>query len=374
MTPQFIAWLKRLSHCYKPIIPVMKINKIILGLVLLSFSLGVVTYNHVQNLSSQVLIDHGRFTVKKGETFQSVATRLAYGANPTTLGNYRVKLFGSLNSELTNVKSGVYEFNDVNTVGEALDKINKGLVVYSQVLLIPGQTWKQWNATFAASKDYKNDLAGLDTSAVISKIGLKPIAGDEKFNNLEGYFFPDTYHIGSNGDVSSALKVANDTLNKELQAAWEARDKNQVKLNSPYELLIMASLIEKEKGNNEEASLIASVFYNRIAKGMLLQTDPTVIYGLGDKYKGNLTRKDLETPTPYNTYTNKGLPPTPIAMVTKNSLWAAAQPATSDFYYFVAVYGESRHNFSRNLDEHNKRVQEYVRAYRTAQSKLNSKK
>ena len=152
-------------------------------------------------------------------------------------------------------------------------------------------------------------------------------------------------------------------MKKALDKAWNERDEN-LPLANPYEMLILASIVEKETGIAEERAKVASVFVNRLKVKMKLQTDPTVIYGMGENYNGNIRKKDLETPTPYNTYMIDGLPPTPIAMPSESALQAVAHPENTDFYYFVAD-GTGGHKFSHNLNEHNKAVQEYLRWYRS---------
>ena len=159
------------------------------------------------------------------------------------------------------------------------------------------------------------------------------------------------------------LRRSAERLKKALDKAWQERDEN-LPLANPHEMLILASIVEKETGIAAERAKVASVFINRLNAKMKLQTDPTVIYGMGENYDGNIRKTDLETPTPYNTYVIDGLPPTPIAMVSESALQAVAQPEKTDFYYFVAD-GAGGHKFTRNLNEHNKAVQEYLRWYRS---------
>ena len=154
-----------------------------------------------------------------------------------------------------------------------------------------------------------------------------------------------------------------------MDKAWSERDEN-LPLADPYQMLILASIVEKETGIAAERPQVASVFINRLKANMKLQTDPTVIYGMGESYTGNIRKKDLETMTPYNTYMIEGLPPTPIAMVSESALQAVAHPAKTNFYYFVAD-GSGGHKFTRNLNEHNKAVQEYLRWYRNQQKGAN---
>ena len=176
-------------------------------------------------------------------------------------------------------------------------------------------------------------------------------------SELEGYFFPDTYFVAPGSSATSLLKLMHKRMKQEVAKAWEQRAPD-TPLKSPYEALILASIIEKETGRESDRPLVGSVFVNRLRIGMRLQTDPTVIYGLGEKFDGNLRKVDLQTDTPYNTYTRNGLPPTPISLPGRASLRAAVAPPMSDFLYFVAR-GDGSSEFSRNLAEHNRAVAKY---------------
>ena len=190
-----------------------------------------------------------------------------------------------------------------------------------------------------------------------------------EWNNMDGWLYPDTYNYTPNSTDLELLKRSTTRLQKALDKAWSERDEN-LPLADPYQMLILASIVEKETGIAAERPQVASVFINRLKANMKLQTDPTVIYGMGESYTGNIRKKDLETITPYNTYMIEGLPPTPIAMVSESALQAVAHPAKTDFYYFVAD-GSGGHKFTRNLNEHNKAVQEYLRWYRSQQKGAN---
>ena len=181
--------------------------------------------------------------------------------------------------------------------------------------------------------------------------------------------YPDTYNYTPNSTDLELLKRSTTRLQKALDKAWNERDEN-LPLADPYQMLILASIVEKETGVAAERPQVASVFINRLRANMKLQTDPTVIYGMGESYTGNIRKKNLETITPYNTYMIEGLPPTPIAMVSESALQAVSHPAKTDFYYFVAD-GSGGHKFTRNLNEHNKAVQEYLRWYRSQQKGAN---
>lgn len=341
-------------------------KKLLLSIIALTFLAGasiLILITYASNLGKLRLINDTTFTVVKGESPTNIVNRLVGKQN-----NLRIKIYFMLHPELSNIKVATYDLAGLRNLEESLKLLVTGKGINSQVRLIPGKTWKEYKSTFDSFKNVQDDLNDLNDKEIINLLGIKPIQGDDKFSNLEGYFAPNTYNIDYNGKLSTALKLAYNDLQKNLATAWQARNKLS-KAKSPYELLIIASIIEKEKGNNEEANLISSVIANRLTKGMKLQVDPTVIYGIGDKYNGNITRKDLDTPTAYNTYVINGLPPTPITNVSLNSLMAAAQPADTNYLYFMAVYGESRHAFSATYNQHLQYQDEYVKQYRSAQKK-----
>jgi UPF0755 protein len=201
-----------------------------------------------------------------------------------------------------------------------------------------------------ASPEVRHTLHGLSEAEIMRRVGVQ-----EK--RPEGLFFPDTYHFASGSSDVEILRRSYQAMKQKLGSVWESRNTG-LPYESPYDALIMASIIEKETGRADERPLIASVFTNRLHIGMRLQTDPTVIYGLGDKFDGNIRKRDLTTDTPYNTYTRDGLPPAPIAMPGLDSLRAAVNPAQSDKLYFVGK-GDGSHYFSRTLEEHNRAVAKY---------------
>jgi UPF0755 protein len=199
----------------------------------------------------------------------------------------------------------------------------------------------------------KHDTAGLPDSEVLEKLGLEQRAA-------EGLFFPDTYHFAQGVSDLNVLRRAHQLMEKNLSDQWQQRAP-EVTLGTPYEALILASIIEKETGKSVERPTISAVFLNRLRLGMKLQTDPTVIYGLGESFDGNLRKQHLLSDGPYNTYTRPGMPPTPIAMPGLGSLHAALHPARTDALYFVAK-GDGSSHFSRNLEEHDRAVTRYQRA------------
>lgn len=287
-------------------------------------------------------------TVRQGAGVGAVARQLVDAgllAEP-----YSLRLLARTNDRLNTIHAGTYRFDKALTPLEILDKLARGDVVLAEVRFIEGTTLRQWLAQLAQETKLKPSLASRDDAAVRAALGIgEPSA--------EGWLFPDTYRFAPGITEADLLKRAHGAMKKRLEAAWEAREPG-LPLKSPYEALILASIVEKETGAPAERPLVASVFVNRLRKGMRLQTDPTVIYGIGEKFDGNIRKRDLTTDTPYNTYTRDGLPPTPIAMPGAASLQAVSRPASSEFLYFVGR-GDGTHQFSRTLEEHNRAVAKY---------------
>ncbi|MDY4280241.1 MAG: endolytic transglycosylase MltG [[Pasteurella] mairii] len=271
-----------------------------------------------------------------------------------------------LRPDLNKVKAGTYTLNGVKTVGDVLQLLNSGKEVQFNVQFIEGETFKAWRKKLEKAPHLKQTLAGKSDAEIFDMLHLPDFAkAIHEQKKIEGWLYPDTYNYTPNSTDLDLLKRAAKRMEKALQQAWEQRDPN-LPLNNPYELLILASIVEKETAVAAERGKVASVFINRLNKNMPLQTDPTIIYGMGEAYSGNIRRKDLETPGPYNTYLNLGLPPTPIAMPAESALQASANPEKTDYFYFVAD-GSGGHKFSRTLTEHNRAVQEYLRWYRNQQ-------
>lgn len=248
------------------------------------------------------------------------------------------------------IKAGVYEIKPGATPISLLDQLVRGEQALRSVTLLEGWNSRETFAALRASKDLKPDLEGLSPEAIMALIGLPG-------RHPEGQFFPDTYRVVRNAPASSVLKQAAQAMQQRLAEAWGQRSARSV-LKTPEEALILASIIEKETGTEADRALIGGVFNNRLRIGMRLQTDPAVIYGMGERFDGNLRRSDLLTDTPYNSYTRAGLPPTPISMPGWNSLLAAVQPADTPALYFVAR-GDGSSHFSGSLDEHNTAVRRY---------------
>ena len=275
-----------------------------------------------------------------------------------------------LQPHLNKVKAGTYSLTGVKTLQDLLDMINSGKEAQFRVKLIEGKTFKEWRKNLESAPYLKQTLQGKTDKEIMALLDIPAVAkAVYEWNNIDGWLYPDTYNYTPNSTDLELLKRSTTRLQKALDKAWSERDEN-LPLADPYQMLILASIVEKETGIASERPQVASVFINRLKANMKLQTDPTVIYGMGERYTGNIRKKDLETMTPYNTYMIEGLPPTPIAMVSESALQAVAHPAKTDFYYFVAD-GSGGHKFTRNLNEHNKAVQEYLRWYRSQQKGAN---
>ena len=275
-----------------------------------------------------------------------------------------------LQPQLNKVKAGTYSLTGVKTLQDLLDMINSGKEAQFSVKFIEGKTFKEWRKNLENAPHLKQTLQGKTDKEIMALLDIPAVAkAVYEWNNMDGWLYPDTYNYTPNSTDLELLKRSTTRLQKALDKAWNERDEN-LPLSDPYQMLILASIVEKETGVAAERPQVASVFINRLRANMKLQTDPTVIYGMGESYTGNIRKKDLETITPYNTYMIEGLPPTPIAMVSESALQAVAHPAKTDFYYFVAD-GSGGHKFTRNLNEHNKAVQEYLRWYRNQQKGAN---
>jgi UPF0755 protein len=250
------------------------------------------------------------------------------------------------------IKAGNYEIPAGTTPQTLLRKLVEGDEALKAIVFVEGWTFRQMRLALARNTQLKADSQGLSDEALMAKLGRPGV-------HPEGRFFPDTYTFAKGASDLAVLARALKAMDRRLEAAWALRD-TDTPLKSPEEALILASIVEKETGQAADRARIAGVFINRLRIGMLLQTDPTVIYGLGTRFDGNLRRQDLRTDTPWNTYTRPGLPPTPIAMPGKASLIAAVQPLSSKDLYFVAK-GDGASHFSESLDEHNRAVNQYQR-------------
>ena len=290
------------------------------------------------------------FEVERGFTMRQAA-RAAHAAglpmSPDTL--YWI---ARITGKAGRIVAGGYEVTPGMSALDVVDKLNRGDVTFAELRLIEGWNFRQVRAALESHEWIKPDTQGLDETALLQALGV-PEA------HPEGLFFPDTYRFPRYSTATSVLRTAHAAMQRHLADAWAVRDP-EVPLASPYEALILASIIEKETGRPDERGLVASVFANRLRIGMRLQTDPTVIYGYGESFEGRLRRRHLDTDHDYNTYTRAGLPPTPIAMPGLASLQAAVRPDKSEYFYFVAR-GDGSSQFSRTLAEHNRAVNIHIR-------------
>lgn len=264
---------------------------------------------------------------------------------------YYLILAGRLKGYDSRIKAGEYLITSGTTSRQLLKQFISGQVVQHSLTLVEGWTYKQvMNAIYNNEILLKTLLPDVDSSTVMQLLGYPEIPA-------EGYFFPDTYYFPAGTTDLQFLSRAYMTMIGVLETAWQGREVD-LPYNTPQEALIMASIIEKETAVAEERPTIASVFVSRLRKGMKLQSDPTVIYAMGDTYSGNIRRKDLKIDSPYNTYFYKGLPPIPIALAGTEAINAALHPAAGDMLYFVAK-GNGMHYFSKTLKEHNRAVKKY---------------
>lgn len=321
---------------------------ILLPLMVIATGAGVAAVTH-QALTHRVLLETPVvITVKKGATFRQISRDLSEREliiHPSVIEFYvRVRGFAS------QMQAGEYEFLGNVSVLDILAVLREGTVTQYSVTLIEGETLRQWLDRLKGNPKIKHTISDNNYGALRKAIGVEQ-------ENLEGLFFPDTYRFRSGDTDVAVLKRAYRAMDEHLQSVWAARV-DGLPYEDAYALLTMASIVEKETGVPEERPRIAGVFVSRLRKKMRLQTDPTVIYGLGSAFDGNLKRIHLRTDNPYNTYTRRGLPPTPIAMVGRAALEAAANPLVTGELYFVSR-GDGSHVFSRTLDAHNAAVRKY---------------
>ncbi len=255
-----------------------------------------------------------------------------------------------LSGQSRQLRAGSYELTQGTTPWQLLQKLVRGDQSLRALTVVEGWTLTQMRRLIDQADGLRHDTQGLSDDDLMSKLGRAGVPA-------EGRFFPDTYTYGKGSSDLRIYQRALQAMDRQLARAWQARSADGV-LTSPEQALILASIVEKETGRASDRALISSVFHNRLRIGMPLQTDPTVIYGLGERFDGNLKRIHLRTDHPWNTYTRPGLPPTPIALPGKAALWAAVQPAQSRALYFVAR-GDGSSQFSDDLAAHNAAVERY---------------
>ena len=288
--------------------------------------------------------------IEPGITANAVATTVI--GSGVSMSTPLLQTWFRLSGQARQIKAGSYEITPGTTPRSLLSMLVRGDQALKNVTLVEGWNFNQVRAALLKAEQLAPDSAALSPEMIMEKIDLPGVYP-------EGRFFPDTYTYAKGASDLAVLKRAARAMDKRIDAAWAMRSPD-TPLKSANEALILASIVEKETGKPADRSQIAGVFTNRLRVGMLLQTDPTVIYGLGDKFDGNLRKRDLQADTPYNTYTRAGLPPTPIAMPGRAAMLAAVQPAPTKALYFVAR-GDGTSQFSASLDEHNRAVNKYIR-------------
>ena len=298
------------------------------------------------------------FEIAKGDTLGEFAAKLQ--TQGVVSEPYSLSLFGRYTGLAGKLHTGFYEFKDGLDLREVLEAITTGKYRLRHTFtFVQGSTFKQLRESLRQAKTLKQTLGEISDLEVLALFDT-----DARYTHAEGLFFPETYAYHPGDSDKDILQRAYSAMQSNLSSLWDSRA-DKLEITSPYEALILASIIEKETGLAKERSLIAGVFMNRLRKEMRLQTDPTVIYGMGDQYDGNITRKDLKTDTAYNTYTRYGLPPTPISMPGHAAIKAALNPATTDAIFFVAKGDGSRgHRFSTTLSAHNRAVKKFLKARR----------
>lgn len=330
----------------------MRTIKILLLLVIVGFLCVIVgaswfTVRHLPMRSDTVT-----FSIPAGASLRTAAQVIESAG--VDLPAWQLELLGRVMGRSAKIKAGSYELESGLTATALLDKLTRGDVLFSELTLVEGKSFRQLRAALNEHPDLSHDTLKLSDQQILKGIGAKE-------PHPEGLFFPDTYLFGKGSSDLDVLRRAYKAMQPKLAEAWAKRE-STIPLKSPYDLLILASIVEKETGRADERSRVAAVFVNRLKKKMRLQSDPTIIYGLfGGKGKPQdrpIYQSDLDKPTPYNTYLINGLPPTAIANPGRAALEAVANPSQTDDLYFVAD-GSGGHVFAATLDEHNENVARY---------------
>ena len=320
---------------------------IVIVLSVALFTIAKQTMGTANKLSESLTIE-----IKQGNTIHSLIRQLE--KHDLVIHPMFLNLWTRLNGDAKHLQVGEYIIEPGATLSDLMSDITSGRVRQYSLKLLEGWTYKEFMGAIKSHPAISHELDSLNQKEILALLEIN-------HDHPEGLFFPETYNIHKSISDVDVLKRAHALMKKHLHGLWEERDQG-LPFESPYEALILASIVEKESAVPAERSLIAGVFINRLRKNMRLQTDPTVIYGMGDNYKGDIRFRDLRKDTPYNTYTRSGLPPTPIAMPGGAAIEAVMHPAKTDFLYFVAFNDNSgRHKFSSTLAEHNKAVDKYQR-------------
>lgn len=313
--------------------------------------LGAIGYFNVWKTSKLELDHEILFVVQPGDSFKHIAADLEDSGLIKRRRLFRI--LGLLNGDLASIQAGEYSFAQTTNPVSVLEKLTSGDVIKRQIRLPEGGTFRQFKEILQSEAKLASDIDSVNVRNVLEFLGE---SGDHKSFG-EGWFFPDTYVFQMGDSASDVLRIAHHRMVETLDETWKARTPCE-DISNEYDLLILASLVEKETSKKEEKPLVSGVFTRRLAKEMKLQADPTVIYGLGTEFDGDLKREHLRRPNEYNTYLNLGLPPTPIAAPSSESLHAAAHPAPGDALYFVGR-GDGTTHFSSTLREHNEAVERF---------------
>lgn len=328
------------------------ILRLLVVLVLLTIAAGAYFWLDYRKFTDAPLtVDHPDTTIDipRGTNYRAIVAQL-HAAGITHASSWYWRALGRELAIEGKLHAGEYALTAGLTPRELLRKMAAGEVLQHHFTIVDGWTFKQLRLALAADAGLAQTIPGLSDEDLAHRLDIED-------GRPEGWFLPETYSWIKGDSDFDVLKSAHAAMRKTLDRLWSARAP-EVQLESPYQALILASIVEKETGRPEERPLIAGVFVRRLKFNMRLQTDPTVIYGMGETYAGNIRRTDLEADTPYNTYTRDGLPPTPIALPGLPALEATLHPAPGDALYFVAR-GDGSHEFSATLDEHNRAVQKY---------------
>lgn len=319
----------------------------VFGLSLIFLTIASASYIYWSVHKSKTLIST-EFVIEPGSGVKRIARNLV--EQNILQEPYAFIFWAYWQGHTKKIHAGEYSIGEQINIDELLRRFVQGDVIKRSITFVEGWRFKDLRDALSREKKLIKKTLNLSDQEVMAQLGLEDI-------HPEGQFFPDTYQFTSQMSDLDILLTAYNLMQTILDEEWEKRSQT-IHINNKYETLILASIVEKETGQAEERGLIASVFHNRLQKRMRLQTDPTVIYGLGDSFDGNLTRKHLRTDTPYNTYTRHGLPPTPIAMPGKQAIKAVLHPETSKALFFVSK-GDGTHYFSQTLEEHNQAVIKY---------------
>lgn len=341
----------------------MKIPLTIKLLFLLLFIaiIALIVWSEYQRFLHQpvnLIEDDTIFTINPGDNISKVSQRL-YDSGLSPVPSVYLDIYARLQGNAQQIKAGEYRVQADATLPDLLNLFISGRVVQYSLTIIEGMTANQLFEKMLAHPKLKITLNELNNETVREALAIDN-------ERVEGWFLPETYHFPANTTDVQFLRRAHQKMQNQLENTWQQMSE-KLPYESAYEVLIMASIIEKESAIPEERPEISGVFVRRLDKGMRLQTDPTVIYGMGESYDGNIRKKDLQTDTPYNTYTRFGLPPTPICLPSKESIEAAMNPAEGTSLYFVAGAENGGHVFSDNLEDHNRAVRQYWNNMRLTQ-------